>query len=73
MPVLSDFMVKARAMWVRDQYKWQSIIPEERHFHQIFGISHIVDMGIWVLVSAMGIVPYGGYIHRLIWTLFFMK
>ena len=60
-------------MWGGYQYKERSITTENHHFCNRFVISLIFDMGIWVILSIVGIVPDGGSMHYLLFKLFFVK
>ena len=72
-PISSEFMVKAREMRKRYQHKERSITTEELHFWHIFEIAPNFALGIWLLLSNIGIVIDGGFTHHLIWKLLLSK
>lgn len=72
-PDADDVLRKAREVWSRDPNKERSTQTEDRDFRDHFGCSVMVFLSLWGLLVTMDIVPSGGTIEHLLWTLLFLK
>jgi hypothetical protein len=70
---VDDVLRKAREIWQRNPNKERSIQTEELEFRQFFGCGAVVFLNLWNLLVTMDLVPSGGTIEHLLWTLMFLK
>jgi hypothetical protein len=64
---------KAREIWHRGPDKERSIQTEELEFRQFFGCGVIVFINLWELLVTTDLIPLGGTIEHLLWSLMFLK
>ena len=67
------FLAYARIMWGRTEDDIRSEQVEDCAFREMFGCSVLTSIIAWKLLARYDMLPCGGKIHHLLWTLFFMK
>ena len=73
-PEQEDVMRLARIIWRRkNEYQAQATASEDRDFRSTFGCSAAVTLIVWSLLFTMDLVPSGGTLEHLLWTLMFLK
>lgn len=72
-PQADDLLRKARVIWSRDPDKERSTGVEDDDFRAYFGCGVLVCLSLWSLLVRMDLVPPGGTMEHLLWTLMFMK
>jgi len=70
-PTANDILIYARQIWSRD--KQRSLQTEDRDFREFFGCGVLVSLSLWSLLVTHDVVPDGGTIEHLLWTLLFLK
>jgi hypothetical protein len=72
-PEVQDFLRLAREIWSREPYKARTTQTEDRDFREHFGCGVLVALSLWGLLLTTDLLPDGGTIDHLLWTLLFMK
>ena len=72
-PEASDVLFHARMIWGRDPYKDRSTQSEDRDFREYFGCGPLVALALWNLLVTTDLIPLGGTLDHLLWTLMFLK
>jgi len=73
-PDTSDVMYYARRIWRRDDpLKAMAPSTEVRDFREFFGCLPTIFLALWNLLYTLDLLPEGGTIEHLLWTLMFMK
>lgn len=75
-PDVDDLMRFARDIWRRDDRyneKERSLKMEERNFREWFGCRQLVALAVWSMLVKTDLLPAGGELHHLLWTLAFLK
>ena len=67
----NDVLNKAREIWQRE--KERALSTEDEDFRTFFGCSVGVFLTLWNLLERFDLLPEGGRIEHLLWTLMFMK
>ena len=68
-----DVLLHARLIWNRDPWKARSVGKEEEAFRSMFGCGLLVFLSLWSMLETNDLLPDGGTIYHLLWTLMFMK
>ena len=72
-PLASDILWHACCIWHRDpNCKW-STQTEDTEFHATFGCGILVFLSLWSTLKTADLLPDGGTIDHLLWTLLFLK
>lgn len=72
-PTTEDFLLIAREMWRREGRRVRATASEDRDFREFFGCSPSVAVELWNMLSSRYLIPSGGTIRHLLWTLMFLK
>ena len=72
-PTPEDVLYKARRIWSRDPNKARATTSEDTEFRGHFGCGLMVFLTLWNLLVTTDLLPAGGIIKHLLWTLLFMK
>jgi len=67
-PALEDVLKLARVIWRREN-KQSTELTEDRKFRDYFGCGAHVVLTLWSLLLTNDLIPMGGMIHHLLWTL----
>ena len=68
-----DVLRQARDVWRRNPDKARSAETEDRVFREHFGCSVLVFIVLWNMLVTTNVLPEGGMIEHLLWTLLFLK
>jgi hypothetical protein len=68
-----DILRHARQMWNRDASRVRSMQTEDRDFREFFGCGVLVCLHLWRRLIASDVLPHGGRVDHLLWTLMFLK
>ena len=71
--VADDFMLKARIIMDNDPFKERAPRGIDRSFHALFGCSCVVAYSLWQHLVSNTLVPAGGSMTHLLWSLMFLK
>jgi hypothetical protein len=72
-PKGQDLLQLARVIWSRDPDQARSTQTEGRDFREHFGCGVLVALSLWGLLLTTALLPDGGTLEHLLWTLLFMK
>ena len=72
-PVAVDFMLKARIIMEDDPFKDRAPSGKNRAFCALFGCSPEVAYKLWQNILSFKLLPQGGSITHLLWTLILLK
>jgi hypothetical protein len=72
-PEVQDVLRLARIIWSREPDKARSTQTEDRDFREHFGCGVLVALSLWGLLLTTALLPDGGTLEHLLWTLMFMK
>ena len=72
-PSAEDFTFKARIIMHADPFKERAPKEEDKRFHALFGCSCDVAFQVWTELSSRRLLPQGGTMTHLLWTLMFLK
>ena len=70
---LSDVLRHARMIWGRDADTRRATMTEDRCFREHFGCGAQTALALWALILSSAMLPEGGSLHHMLWTLLFMK
>lgn len=69
-----DILRHARQIWNRDaSSRVRSLQTEERDFREFFGCGVLICLHLWRHLIAFNVLPHGGRVDHLLWTLMFLK
>jgi hypothetical protein len=60
-------------MWNKDPSKKRSAQSEDRDFREFFGVSLLVVLSCWGMLTTLDLIPPGGTLRHLLWALYFLK
>ena len=66
-------MWRARQIWSRDAEKQRAFASEDADFRAFFGCRVEVFLTLWSMLVTTDLLPDGGQLEHLLWTLMFMK
>ena len=72
-PTTEDVMWRARQIWSRDAEKQRAFASEDADFRAFFGCRVEVFLTLWSMLVTTDLLPDGGQLEHLLWTLMFMK
>ena len=70
---LPDVIRHARMIWGRDPDKARTTLTEDRCFREYFGCGAQTALALWALILSSAMLPEGGSLQHMLWTLLFMK
>ena len=72
-PLASDILWHARCIWHRDPNRKRATQTEDTEFRATFGCGILVFLSLWSTLETADLLPDGGTIDHLLWTLLFLK
>ena len=72
-PVPEDCTLKARIIMQADPFKERAPKEENKAFHALFGCACHIAFKLWSLLRSHHLLPQGGTMTHLLWTLMFVK
>lgn len=64
---------KAREIWKWDTEKKRATATKDEDFSEFFGCGVIVFLSLWNLLERFDLIPPGGEVYHLLWTLMCFK
>lgn len=72
-PTVDDVLFKARIIMESDPFKDRAPIEEDKAFRALFGCGPAIVHRLWILLCEHELVPEGGSMTHLLWTLMYAK
>lgn len=72
-PGKEDFHLKANIIMQADPFKERAPRERDRAFRALFGCSDSVAHILWTKLNKLALLPRGGTMTHLLWTLMFLK
>lgn len=73
LPTVDDVLFKARIIMEKDPFKERAPPEEDRAFRALFGCGPEIVHRLWILLCKHELVPEGGSMTHLLWTLMYAK
>ena len=72
-PSVENVMYYARFLMENDPFKERALLEEDQTFRTLIGCGPLIVLKLWLMLNVNDLVPRGGQLKHLLWTLLYCK